>query len=78
MSLFKKLVAEPAANATQTNEEKPTFTPSYPGEKGVALDPDTVARLEAERHALLQSLHVEPVQSWQKPAVPAPVEEVIR
>jgi hypothetical protein len=41
-------------------EEAPklTFVPSYPGEKGIEMDPATVERLEREKQAMLATLHV--------------------
>jgi hypothetical protein len=76
----KSKTFEPVVEVEETQpveEQQPTFIPSYPGEKGLDLDPATVARLEAERHAMLAGLHVPAQEPWRKPVEPAPVEEVI-
>jgi len=44
------------------------FEPTYPGEKGLDLDPETIRRLEAEKQAMLASMHVPQYTSTQRPA----------
>ena len=61
----------------ETPVEQPTFVPTYPGEQGIDLDSATVARLEAEKQAVLAGLHVAPSKPWTKPAEAVVVEEEI-
>lgn len=48
------------ANEQEQIETHKKFEPTYPGEKGLDLDPETIARLEAQKQAMLSTLPVEP------------------
>ena len=67
--MFKSKKPEPVVEVVV--EETPTFVPSYPGERGIDLDPATIARLEGEKQAQLAGLHVEQPK-WTKTVEPKP------
>lgn len=59
---------ERLAQARAEQPTQPTFVPTYPGERGLDLDAETIRRLEAEKQAQLAAMHIPQAPAWQRPA----------